>query len=160
MILTLLLLLHSAPWLRGNGNPPVHLQLGIHSSIHDLSPLLGIEAGSEHFGGSMEGWIRPFYWKSMEQESSTSWVQYRILRYGFVLGCHALIGSRELGLVPMAGVELVGGDAAGSNHSPSGEANPWAGLGIAFAGHHRIDLRLGWNDGVLGKARVDWVATL
>jgi hypothetical protein len=140
-----------------SASSPWHFRIGLHASEHDLSPLLGAEASTGHFGASLDGWIRPGYWKTLEQESSTRWVQRRILRYGFVAGAYALVGTRRLGLLPMAGMEFVTGDISGSSRFPEGEANPWVGGGVALAERLRIDVRETLGEGVLGHTRVDMV---
>jgi len=136
---------------------PWHLRLGLHASEHDLSPLLGAEASTQHFGASLDGWIRPGYWKTLEQESETHWVQRRLLRYGFVAGVYGLIGTSRLGILPMAGMEFVTGDFSGTSRSPKGEANPWIGGGLALAKRWRFDVRETLGEGVLGHTRVDMV---
>ena len=143
--------------LLASATSPWHLRLGLHASEHDLSPLLGAEASTQHFGANFDGWIRPGYWKTLQQKDSTHWVQRRILRYGFVAGTYALVGTRRFGLLPMAGVEFVTGDISGSSHFPEGEVNPWIGGGVAFAERWRIDVREAIGEGVLGRTRVDMV---
>ena len=93
----------------------------------------------------------------MEQESETRWVQRRLLRYGFVAGVYGLIGTNQLGVLPMAGMEFVTGDFSGTTSSPKGEANPWIGGGVALAKRWRIDVRETLGEGVLGRTRVDMV---
>jgi hypothetical protein len=146
---------------QGSSDPfAPHLRLGLHASTHDLSPLLGLELSNAHLGIGLDGWIRPFYWKTMERQSATRWTQYRILRYGFNPSLFALLGDRKLGLMPMAGLELVFGDIAGSSTTPSSEAVPWAGLGLAFASRQHLDMRIATKEGVLGWVRGEWVVAL
>ena len=137
-----------------------HLRIGLHASAHDISPLLGAEFSAEHFGASFDGWIRPFYWKTLEQQSPTRWTQYRILRYGFEPSIFVLLGDRNLGLMPMVGLDLVFGDISGSAHSPQSESNPWFGAAVAFAKHQRLGMRIATKEGVLGWVRGEWVAAL
>jgi len=115
---------------------------------------------TERFGAALDGWIRPFYFKTLEQKSPTRWAQYRVLRFGFDPSVYALIGSRALGLMPMAGVELVTGDIAGSSNLPKGEVAPWGGLAVAFAGHQQVGLRVATKECVLGWVRGEWVVSL
>ena len=153
-----MLLLALAACLFASGSEtPMHLRVGLHASAHDLSPLLGTELSTEHFGADFDAWIRPGYWKVLEQESATRWVQHKILRYGFVLGAYALVGTPRLGLLPMAGLEFVTGDIAGSAKFPEGEVNPWGGIGVAFAKRARFDVREAVGAGVLGHPRADLV---
>lgn len=141
---------------RSVGSASAHLRIGLHASAHDLSPLVGVEWSDAHVGAALDGWIRPFYWKTLEQLSATRWAQYRILYFGFNPSIFAIVGDRSLGLVPMAGLELVTGDISGSSKNPKGEVNPWAGLGVAFADHQRVQVRLAANEGVLGWVRGEW----
>ncbi|MEN9353508.1 MAG: hypothetical protein RL318_833 [Fibrobacterota bacterium] len=117
---------------------------------------MGVELSDKHAGIALDGWIRPFYWKTLEQQTATRWAQYRILYFGFNPSIFAILGDRQFGVVPMAGLELVTGDISGSSKRPKGEANPWAGLGIAFADHHRVDLRIAVKEEVLGWVRGEW----
>ena len=137
-----------------------HLRLGLHASAHDLSPLLGLELSNAHLGVGLDGWIRPFYWKTLEQQTATRWTQYRILRYGFDPSLFALLGDRSLGLVPMVGLELVFGDISGSSRSPRSESSPWAGIALAFAKNQRLGLRVATKEGVLGWVRGEWLLSL
>jgi len=151
------------PWLctllHAAYGPPLQLRAGIHASAHDVSGLLGLEARMDGYGIVLDGWARPFYWKTLEQTSPTRWAQYRILRFGFDPSVYVLFGSRGLGLLPMAGVELVTGDIAGSSKLPEGEVAPWVGLAVAFAEHQQVGLRVAAREGVLGWVRGEWVAS-
>lgn len=151
------------PWLctflHAAYGPSFQLRAGIHASAHDVSGLLGLEARKGRFGIALDGWARPFYWKTLEQVSPTRWAQYRVLRFGLDPSAYVLIGSRDLGLMPMAGVELVTGDIAGSSNLPEGEIAPWAGMAVAFATHQQVGLRVAAQEGVLGRIRGEWVVS-
>lgn len=149
-------LLLAASFAVAGGDPQVHPRAGLHGSAHDLSFLLGADLGGEMLGVVADGWIRPGYWKTLRKEGEQRWVQIRVLRFGGTFGARLLLGDRELGLMPMAGVELASGDVSGSSRSPGREAVAWGGLGAAFLGHQTLSVRVAPQQGVLGWVRGEW----
>lgn len=142
----------------GDSTPPkdAGVRIGLRASPSDLSPMLGFSLGKVPFEFTMEYWLRFGYYDVTVEIEPHHRAHYKEFRHGIVLGCRYDFGGREVGVVPGAGLEWVGGDYAGLELAPEPEVLPWAGLSLRLPRRNFFGIRIMAGEGVLGWFRIEW----